>query len=922
MFQKQTAKTSRISPLKKGGLAVTKLLKKLVLNRNVLLQTLSYDSQDPQKIVKPAVKKHFSNNCQQYHNWTFAEYHQREFLAFSIQIRLLFLFLLTTSYGYPKFQKKSLIELIVNQMNWKYIGIPALLSGSVTPKLIYEHLLEPILFSYLTKPSMSHHLGNIHLPILNNLSFLQFTKAEGHFLIAFSLSSHVKLVSFPADSESDAILDIHPLLDLCRILNDELKKENHSELTNQLFGKYFETFIDQKKYGSYYTPKFVTDFITERVILLKISQMLEIDKEFTSIRDLFTNTLIKEENWKILLNPQKGLPGLRILDLGVGSGEFLLSSLYVLVEIYEKTHKKLGHEFHYSTIIPLILSQNLYGVDTSKEAVQICKLRLWLVLTDFISYDKLLFPKLYRSILTGNSLVGFGSLEEISHLELNFDNNGTFHKNKKLLDEAYIQYKGSWKVDIFHWLIEFQSIMESGGFDVLLINPPYIRTRSFTNEEITHHKQRYSLFKGYADIYFLFYERALQLLKHRGIAGILSSNQFLHRSHGKNLVNRMIKRSRLELILDFYRSQIFPNATTYIAILTFIKGETSNIVPYCQIQTSKTIDSNILDNIQRNLAEHTCHSPIKRKSTIFSINYIDLSKKSFHSYRLEKNKTNISDTFDNILGDVANIKSGLTTGLDRIYIGKIIGSKNGYAKFLPKGEKNKLNYTFIEKESLRPVIFGRNIRKWESLRYHDVVIFPYRFSKLEQKFILINKDTLQSDYPLTWNYFNGHKDIIGTRKRSKTEKYSTRSTWYEIPRTRLPFIYAENGLVAAALTKEPKFALNSQGAFYVGGTAGVIGIIPKKEDFINLNIFLLALLSSKSYSDYFQNVGAPKRNNYYQLSVNQLSQTPIPDISQISLNTFTSIVQLSQKILSQTDSVSLSKLKIKLNLKIKSILTM
>ena len=97
-------------------------------------------------------------------------------------------------------------------------------------------------------------------------------------------------------------------------------------------------------------------------------------------------------------------------------------------------------------------------------------------------------------------------------------------------------------------------------------------------------------------------------------------------------------------------------------------------------------------------------------------------------------------------------------------------------------------------------------------------------------------------------------------QKYKIEKYNTRSTWYEIPRTRLPFIYAKNGIVAAALTKEPKFALNSQGAFYVGGTAGVIGIIPKLQ-IANIELFLLALLSSEPYSRYFQNIGAPKRNN-------------------------------------------------------------
>jgi methylase of polypeptide subunit release factors len=61
---------------------------------------------------------------------------------------------------------------------------------------------------------------------------------------------------------------------------------------------------------------------------------------------------------------------------------------------------------------------------------------------------------------------------------------------------------------------------ETGGFDAIIGNPPYIRIQTLKEwapQEVEHYKRRYiSASKGNYDIYAVFVERGLQLLNKSG----------------------------------------------------------------------------------------------------------------------------------------------------------------------------------------------------------------------------------------------------------------------------------------------------------------------------------------------------------------------------------------------------------------------
>src|SRR5207249_212360 len=134
-----------------------------------------------------------------------------------------------------------------------------------------------------------------------------------------------------------------------------------------------------------------------------------------------------------------------VLDTSCGSGAFLLAALNILEPLYEACLERMQafvedpgrsgerhspqkfadfrkvlteaerHSNRSYLILKSIIVNNLYGVDVMEEAVEICKLRLFLKLLAQMDGEKHPepLPDIDFNIRVGNTLVGFVSLQEI-----------------------------------------------------------------------------------------------------------------------------------------------------------------------------------------------------------------------------------------------------------------------------------------------------------------------------------------------------------------------------------------------------------------------------------------------------------------------------------------------------------------------------
>jgi len=164
-----------------------------------------------------------------------------------------------------------------------------------------------------------------------------------------------------------------------------------------------------------------------------------------NIRQFAERAISECEGPELLRAFWQSIRGVTILDPTCGSGAFLFAALEILFPLYEacltrmqgfvedldlsgKKHspKKFSdfrevladidrHPSRDYFILKSIIVHNLYGVDIMPEAVEICKLRLFLKLVAQVqSVDQLEpLPDIDFNIRAGNTLVGFTSMDEI-----------------------------------------------------------------------------------------------------------------------------------------------------------------------------------------------------------------------------------------------------------------------------------------------------------------------------------------------------------------------------------------------------------------------------------------------------------------------------------------------------------------------------
>jgi hypothetical protein len=248
-------------------------------------------------------------------------------------------------------------------------------------------------------------------------------------------------------------------------------------------------------------------------MIISINDFITYNLDITCfLRDIIHTT----NSTKLLHTLYSCLASMSILDPTCGSGAFLFAALNILTPLYraclERMREMISERDHYPSeylvqfreilsqadryadptcfILKTIISNNLYGVDIMPEAAEICRLRLFLTLAARLKHHDEITPAATLHIRCGNTLVGFIRMQEAEKALANDSNHHTLPHDiepRTQLD-AYLasasrhipveehatvqQWRESHQP--FHWCIEFHEIMQRGGFDVIIGNPPYV----------------------------------------------------------------------------------------------------------------------------------------------------------------------------------------------------------------------------------------------------------------------------------------------------------------------------------------------------------------------------------------------------------------------------------------------------------------
>ena len=101
----------------------------------------------------------------------------------------------------------------------------------------------------------------------------------------------------------------------------------------------------------------------------------------------------------------------------------------------------------------------------------------------------------------------------------------------------------------------------------------------------------FSSAQGQYDIYLLFIEHGINLLKENGVVCYINPIRFFNADYGIGCRKYIIKNSSIHFILDISQLPVFQNALTYPCINTLIKTKNSDIVKYCKLEDLKKLST-------------------------------------------------------------------------------------------------------------------------------------------------------------------------------------------------------------------------------------------------------------------------------------------------------------------------------------------
>ena len=296
-------------------------------------------------------------------------------------------------------------------------------------------------------------------------------------------------------------------------------------------------------------------------------------------------------------------------------------------------------------------------------------------------------PDLSKNIQCGNSLIG-----------------PDFYNDQQL---SFLAEEEQYRINAFDWQNSFPEVFSSAcGFDVVIGNPPYIRIQALQEWaplEVEFYKQRYiSAQSGNYDIYLIFVEKGLSLLRKTGCLGYILPSKFFATNYGENLRKIISDNQAINKIVDFGHMQVFEQATTYTCLL-FLRGLHQTTFEYAKINDPHELSGNLVFHVKQNKLSST--------QWVFEDDI---------SLKLSNKIKDISKP----LGELpTRIGRGSSSGADKIFILKYKQDKY----FTRQGEEIGL-----EENILRIPIYATDFGRYRFFpRADEVIIFPY---KIENEF--------------------------------------------------------------------------------------------------------------------------------------------------------------------------------------------
>lgn len=461
--------------------------------------------------------------------------------------------------------------------------------------------------------------------------------------------------------------------------------------------------------------------------------------------------------------------------------------------------------------------------------------------------------------------------------------------------ETYRKFEESGVRPYFLWHLYFaDAFQKKGGFDVVIVNPPYIGEKS--HKETFREIRRGTLgrfYQGKMDILYFFFHLALNLGRLKSQIAFITTNYYITAMGARNLRQDFHKRAIINRLINFNELKLFEAAQGQHNMITLLtKGCSDGVI--AKTAATKRTGSATPQILQKILAwedEETDYFEVKQKDLYEGKeDYIRLfGIKGGVENKIVYKIQNIAGT-DNILGKLFEVKTGLDSAADYVSKSNINKLKNyrgvavGDGIFILRLD-NENDTRFIktlnanERTILKPFFKNSDIRRYWS-------------SNTPRKFILyITKDIQElSEFPNIDKHLSRFQEIILDRREVKSGNIK----YFHLHWPRYKNLFIGPKIIVPYRVSTNTFAYNEIEWFC---RTDVYIIKEKQDSSISLK-YALALLNSKLYLLWFRMRGK-KKGEVLELAWKPLTETPIKKASKKEQKPFIDIVN---KILTITKS--------------------
>ncbi len=687
--------------------------------------------------------------------------------------------------------------------------------------------------------------------------------------------------------------------------SEEVQEQAKTLINASVLGLIFEK-INGHRDGSVFTPGAVTMYMSREAIQQTVVRRFNEEMGW-SCKDY---EALKNKDIEDYVQANAVIDSLRICDPAVGSGHFLVSvlneiirtkyDLGILIDGSGKRIKKQDYSIDIEndellisdedgnpvSYIPgnqesqriqetlfnekrKIIENCLFGVDINPNAVNICRLRLWIELlknayytkeSDYTELETL--PNIDINIKVGNSLLHrFNLGQDISEIlrksgisisayrkAVSDYKNAHSKEEKHDLEDYLRQIKGNLRTQIglkdpkvvslnklnadldnllapqlfeiskkeqaqrdkqakdlqakiakiqaevdeikdnkifvgaFEWRIEFPEVLDEDGrfvgFDCVIGNPPYIQLQKMGTDADTLQKMNYETYERTGDIYCLFYEMGMKLLKPGALLSFITSNKWMRASYGEPLRKYFSERQDVIGLIDFAGYKVFDSATVDVNILTAATRTPSGCTKACSINKDEFDITKLSDYVQT----HAVSSSFSSSESWSILSEIERSIKE----KIEAVGTPLKDW------DI-QINNGIKTGFNDAFIIDSVKRNEILSACQTEEERQRTA------EIIRPILRGRDIKR-----------YGYSWSGLW----LINthngtKEGLErihiEDYPSIKEHLDNYWLRLENRADKGDTPYNLRNcayldefskpkiVWAELSRTGNSFAYSDDG---------------------------------------------------------------------------------------------------------------------------------